>query len=76
MMKRMRTCPARAFSEYYTLFMLLDLNPQAYAQLAIYMGPIRVPIWGVQLGSIWVPYGLAHGNNKVNSRSRGGSRIS
>ena len=27
-------------------------------QLAIYMGPI----WAVQLGSIWVPYGLAHVN--------------
>ena len=27
-----------------------------------HMGPILAPIWGVQPGSTWVPYGLAHVN--------------
>ena len=27
------------------------------------MIPIWTPIWGVQLGSKWVPYGLAHVND-------------
>ena len=36
------------------------------------MGPMLAPIWAVQPGSIWVPYGLAHVNkNKINGRSRG-----
>ena len=26
------------------------------------MGPMWAPIWAVQPGSIWVPYGLAHIN--------------
>ena len=49
--------------------------PEGHTQLAIYMGPMWAPIWAVQTGSMWVPYGLAH-VNKINGRSRGGSRIS
>ena len=49
--------PAWAFREYHTLFMLLDLNPQAYAQLAMYMGPIwdlyRYPYGECDRGSKW-----------------------
>ena len=66
--------PARAFSEYHTLFMLLDLNPQAYAQLAIYMGPIW-DLYGYPDGECdRAPYGPIW--TGPCRRSRGGSRIS
>ena len=31
------------------------------------MGPMWAPIWAVQPGSIWVPYGVAHVNKMVEA---------
>ena len=49
--------------DFYEQILILNAPLIINTQLAIYMG------------HIWVPYGLAY-VNKINSRSRGGSRIS
>ena len=57
------------------LFLMLFFVVKVVIQIAIYMGPI-LDLCGHPYGECnRVPYGLAQ-VNKINSRSRGGARIS